>query len=69
MIDSVNRKSRSQLGSPELPMEVAEFPPGEEEAQRKRLILQILRRIESRLPGRIRQLSVDAAETAFQRGS
>ncbi len=65
MIDSVNRKSRSQLDSPELPIEVAEFPLGEVEAQRERLILRILQRIESRLPGRVRQLSVYAAENAI----
>ena len=65
MIDSVNRKSHSRLDSPELPMELAEFPLGEAEAHRNRLILRILHRIESRLPGRIRELSVYAAENAI----
>ncbi len=65
MIDSVNRKSRSQLDSREPPIELVELPNGEVEAQRKRLIHRILQRIESRLPGRIRQLSVYSAENAI----
>ncbi len=58
MIDSVNRKPRPKLDSLEPPVKLAETPIGEVDAQRKRLIHRILQRIESRLPGRIRQLSV-----------
>jgi hypothetical protein len=65
MIDSVRRKSRSMVGSPEFPGDLANFSAGEMEVHRKRLISRILRRIESRLPGRIRELSVYAAENAI----
>lgn len=65
MINSVKRKCRSKVNSPEFPTEVAEFSLGEMEAHRSRLVRRILQRIESRLPGRIRQLSVCAAENAI----
>lgn len=65
MIDSVNRKSHSQLESLESPIALADIPAGKIEAQRKRLVHRILQRIESRLPGRVRQLSVYAAENAI----
>lgn len=65
MIDSVNRKSHSQSDSTQLPTEISDYSPGEMEAQTKRLVRRILERIESRLPGRIRQLSVYAAENSI----
>ena len=65
MIDSVNRKPRSKLDSLEPPVELTETSIGEVETQRKRLIHRILQRIESRLPGRIRQLSVYSADNAI----
>ena len=65
MIDSVNRKPRSQLGSDESGAAVATPDLPEVEAERKQLIHRILQRIESRLPGRIRQLAVYATENAI----
>jgi len=65
MIDSVIRKSRSRVNSSEISKQSAEIPSGEEETQRKRLVARILQRIESRLPGRIRRLSVYTAENAI----
>jgi hypothetical protein len=69
MIDSVERMSQSQVDSPEFPGDLtnssAGSSTGEMEVKRSRLLSRILRRIESRLPGRIRQLSVNAAENAI----
>ena len=65
MIDSVNRKSPSRLGSSELTGEFDEYPLSDEDIQQRRLLVRILQRIESRLPGRIRQLSVYVAENAI----
>lgn len=65
VINSVKRKSRSKVDSPEFPLEVPEYSHVEMEAQRNRLVRRIQQRIESRLPGRIRELLVFAAENAI----
>jgi hypothetical protein len=65
MIDSVERKSRSEVGSPELPNDLMNSSAAETQVKHSRLVSRILRRIESRLPGRVRQLSVYAAENAI----
>jgi hypothetical protein len=64
MIDSVERKSLSQADSPEFPRDLANYSAGELEVRLSRLMSRIIRRIESRLPGRIRKLSVYAVENA-----
>jgi hypothetical protein len=65
MIDSVNRKPRSQLGTDESGPAVALAALTETELDRQQLILRILGRIESRLPGRIRHLAVFATDNAI----
>ena len=64
MINSVNRRARSQLDGDEFgPADVTDYRDAE--FNRQPLTRQILHRIETRLPGRIRQLAVYAAENAI----
>lgn len=65
MLDSVNRKSHSPSVDSEFSLAATEVPHDESESDRRRTALCILHRIESRLPGRIRQLAVLAAENAI----
>ncbi len=65
MINSVNRKPRSKLGTDKRGPAVATAVLTEIELDRQQLIQRILGRIESRLPGRIRQLAVCGAENAI----
>lgn len=65
MIDSVNRKPRSQLGTDKSGPAGAASPLTDAELDRQQLIRRILGRIETRLPGRIRQLAVFATENAI----
>lgn len=64
MINSVNRRPRFQLDGDEFgPADATNST--EVETDRQHLIPLILRRIETRLPGRIRQLAVCATENAI----
>ena len=65
MIDSVSRKSRSRLDSVQIPAPVALYSSEDEQAERRRLAGRILQRIETRLPGRIRELSVYTTENSI----
>jgi hypothetical protein len=64
MINSVNRRPRSQLEGDEFgPADATNSTKDETDCQD--LILRILHRIETRLPGRIRQLAVCSSKNAI----
>ena len=65
MIDSVNRKPRSQLGTDESGPANAAVALTAVDLDRQRLVHRILGRIESRLPGRIRQLAAYSTDNAI----
>ena len=65
MIDSANRKSRSEWDAREPSDLVASSAMTDAESQLNQLLLKIYNRIESRLPGRIRDLQVSASKNAI----